>query len=90
VSGHEINQCRLLPVVLAIRDFLALFEYVFFGLLVGNTGRRRGLPAILGVMVRVLVATGSPRRYRAGAAGRGKQSRRMRDDDVVMEEVGRP
>jgi hypothetical protein len=59
VSGHEINQCRLLPVVLAIRDFLALFEHV------------------------------SPRRYRAGAAGRGKQSRRMRDDDVVMKEVGR-
>jgi hypothetical protein len=45
----------LLPVVLAVRDFLALFEHVFFGLLVGNTGRRGGLPAILGVMVRVLV-----------------------------------
>ena len=47
--GAEISEGRLLPVVLAIRDFLALFEHVFFGLLVGNTGRRRGLPAILGV-----------------------------------------
>jgi hypothetical protein len=45
----------LLPVVLAVRDFLALFEHVFFRLFVGNTGWCRGLPAILGVMVRVLV-----------------------------------
>ncbi len=32
-----------------------MFEHVFFGLVVGNIGRRRGLPAILGIVVRVLV-----------------------------------
>ncbi|HEY0998736.1 MAG TPA: hypothetical protein VGD83_03780 [Streptosporangiaceae bacterium] len=32
-----------------------MFEHVFFGLLIGNTGRRRGLPAILGIVIRVLV-----------------------------------
>ena len=49
------DECRLLPVILAVRDFLALFEHVFFGLVVGNICRRRGLLAILDVMVCVLV-----------------------------------
>ena len=49
------DECRLLPVILAVRDFLALFEHVFFGLVVGNFFWRRGLLAILGVMVGVLV-----------------------------------
>ena len=34
------DECRLLPVILAVRDFLALFEHVFFGLVVGNICRR--------------------------------------------------
>jgi carbonic anhydrase/acetyltransferase-like protein (isoleucine patch superfamily) len=46
---------RPLPVVLAVRDFLALFEHVFFGLVVGNAGWRRGLVAILDVMIGILV-----------------------------------
>jgi hypothetical protein len=49
--GHETDEYRLLSVALAVRDFLALFEHVFFGLVVGNICRRRGLFAILGVMV---------------------------------------
>src|SRR5215475_15616362 len=46
---------RPLPVVLAVRDFLALFEHVFFRLVVGDAGWRRGLLAILGVVVGILV-----------------------------------
>ena len=53
--GHETGKYRPLSVVLAVRDFLALFEHVFFGLVVGNFCGRRGLLAILGVMVGVLV-----------------------------------
>ena len=50
-----LEQGKQLPVVLAVRDFLALFEHVFFGFVVGNICRRRGLLAILGITVCVLV-----------------------------------
>src|SRR5690348_6161217 len=48
---------RPLPVILvvAVRDLLTLFEHVIFGLVVGNRGGCRGLLAILGVIVGVLV-----------------------------------
>jgi hypothetical protein len=46
---------RPLSVVLAVRDFLALLEPVFFGLVIGNFCGRRGLLAILRVMVGVFV-----------------------------------
>jgi len=36
VLRDETDECRLLLVALAVRDFLALLEHVFFGLLVGN------------------------------------------------------
>src|SRR5215469_3480467 len=49
------EQKRPLPVIVAVRDLLTLFEHVIFGLIVGNRGRHRGLLAILGVVVRVLV-----------------------------------
>ena len=52
--GHE-PEYRPLPVVFAVGDFLALFEHVCFGLVVGNLFWRRRLLAILGVMVGVLV-----------------------------------
>ena len=57
LEAHRWNResARLLSVVFAVRDLLALLEHVFFGLLVGNTGWRRWLPAILGIVVRVLV-----------------------------------
>src|SRR5215467_14547436 len=53
----EALKCQTLPVVVivAIGDLLALFEHVIFGLVVGNPGRHRGLLAIFGVVVRVLV-----------------------------------
>src|SRR5262245_6453691 len=46
---------RALLVVVAVGDLLTLFEHVIFGLVVGNLTRHRGLVAIFGVVVRVLV-----------------------------------
>jgi hypothetical protein len=43
-------------VILVVRDFLPLLEHVGFGFFIGNLVWRRGLLAILGVVVRVLVA----------------------------------
>jgi len=59
-SGMSIRLAPLrrtpaLPVVLAVRNFLALFENVFFGLIVGDFYWRRRLLTILGVMVGILV-----------------------------------
>ena len=44
-----------LPLVVAVGDLLTLFEHVIFGLVVGDLGRYRGLLAVLGVVVGVLV-----------------------------------
>ena len=55
VLGRRPVVYRPLPVVVAIWDFLTLFEHVVFGFVVGNPRRRRGLLAILGVTVCVLV-----------------------------------
>jgi len=52
-----------------------LFEHVFFGLLVGNIGWRRGLPAILGIMVRVLVVGVLVLGIAVDAGGHGCESR---------------
>jgi hypothetical protein len=52
--GRE-PEYRPLLVVFAVRDFLALFEHVFFGLVVGNFFWRGGLLTILGVVVGVFV-----------------------------------
>src|SRR5437667_10089971 len=46
---------QTLSVVVAVRDLLTLSEHGIFALVVGNRGRRRGLLAILGVVVGVLV-----------------------------------
>src|SRR6185437_11250557 len=55
IPRKEPEEYRPLPVVLAVRDFLALFEHVCFGFVVGNFCWRRGLLAILGIMVGILV-----------------------------------
>jgi hypothetical protein len=54
-SASSRLEQRPLPVVLAVRNFLALFEHVCFGLVVGNIYWRRGLLTILGVMVGIFV-----------------------------------
>ena len=65
---------RPLAVVLGVRDFLALFEHVFFGLVVGNICWRRGLLAILGVMAGVLVVGVLVLGVTAGAGCHGCES----------------
>src|SRR5262245_37527937 len=55
-SGRDRSSAgRPLLVVVAVGDLLTLFERVSFGRVVGNLARHRGLVAIFGVVVRVLV-----------------------------------
>src|SRR6266516_1918871 len=65
---------QTLSVVVAVRDLLTLFEHVIFGLVVGNRGRRRGLLAIFGVVVGVLVVGVFILGVAAGAGDHGCES----------------
>jgi hypothetical protein len=55
LSGPATDECRLLPVVFAVRTSWRCSSTSASGSSSGNIWRRRGLLAILGVMVRVLV-----------------------------------
>src|SRR5262249_7079987 len=66
---------QTLPVVIvAVGDLLTLFEHVIFGLVVGNRGRHRGLLAILGVVVGVLVVGVLVLGFAPGAGAHGCES----------------
>jgi hypothetical protein len=60
---------RPLPVVVAVRNLLTLFEHVIFGLVIGDRGRLRRLFTILGIVVGVLIL-----RVAAGAGCHGCES----------------
>jgi hypothetical protein len=73
--GQErLSVGRPLPVVAAVGDFLTLFGHVISRLAVGNRGRRRGLLAILGVVVGVLVVGVLILRVAAGTGYQGRES----------------
>ena len=65
---------RALLVILAVRNFLPLFEHVFFWLVVGNICWRRGLLTILSVMVRILVVGVLVLRVAVGTGCHGRES----------------
>src|SRR5215475_8676981 len=65
---------QTLSVVVAVGDLLTLFEHVIFGLVVGNPGRHRGLLAVLGVVVGVLVVGVLILGVAAGARNHGCES----------------